>query len=103
MATRFLREKIQSSADRYPASSSSERSRGLALPITRGRSRFGNAFDSIRRFHALDDGLFPQDFENFWFLFDPEILLSPRFHATGEKPTGAERDRHLGQFIGIES
>jgi len=48
-ATGFFREKIQFSAVRYPASSSSERSRGLARPMSRGRSRSaGTVTPSIR-------------------------------------------------------
>ena len=50
-AIRLFREKIQSSAARYPASSSSERSRGLALPITRGRNRFAATVTPSIRFY----------------------------------------------------
>jgi len=50
IATRFFREKIHFSAARYPASSSSERSRGVALPITRGRNRLAATVTPSIRF-----------------------------------------------------
>jgi hypothetical protein len=62
----------------------------------------GHAFDSIRRFGALDDRLLPQYFEDFRLLSDTEIQLSTRLHEPREKPTCADRDLHVGQFVGVE-
>jgi hypothetical protein len=50
----------------------------------------------------LDDRLFPQYFQHFRLLSDPEILLSTCFHARAEKPTGPDRDRQAGQSAGVE-
>src|ERR1035437_7934269 len=104
-AIRLFREKIQSSAARYPASSSSERSRGLAPPNHERPQpvrRDGDALDSIRRFGALDDRLFPQYSQDFRLLSEPEVLLSTRFHADAEKPAGPDRNRQVRQSAWVE-
>jgi hypothetical protein len=64
--------------------------------------RDSDALDPIRRFGALDDGLFPQYIQDFRFLPDPEVLLSTCFHARAEKPASSNRDRQAGQFMRIE-
>jgi len=99
---RPFREKIQSSAVRYPASYCSERSRDLARPSTRGRNRFAvTVMPSI----LFDDSVLwmiacsRNTSRTSGFCLIPEVLLSACLHAGTKKPGGSNRGFHLGQLV----
>ena len=51
-----------------------------------------DAFYTVRRFHALNHRLLPQDCQHLGFLIQPEGLLAAGFHAGSQEPSGADRN-----------
>lgn len=50
-----------------------------------------HSFYPVRRFRALDNRLFMQNFKHLGFLPHPQVLLSAGFHASPEEPSRTHR------------